>query len=221
MLAGLAQLFASEETIGSSVKAAEQELEAARVAFDEAEDDKLALEHLQASLEHCVLPAAVALRDHILQYGPGSVAMVAVTRALNAGSHAEVLGIDSGKVSPARLKKAYRRMCLELHPDRCHARGAVEAFQRVQQAYHALEADGGATRSVSARREARRQKSHEQQAAASRQRAKDRTWTSRGMDPRYGAPAPRGRTAPHLEPQPRRRANGRVVPPPKAGPPPR
>ena len=141
-------------------------------------------------------------------------AEAAVNRTLKAKDHHAVLGVAE-PISPTRLKKAYRRLCLQLHPDRCQAPRAEEAFKRVQEAFAALDQNG--PRSSAARAQAKRT---ERKQAEHRQRDRDRGWTSRGIDPRYGAPATRGRRPGHLEP-PTKRANGKTAFAPKAGPPPR
>jgi len=61
----------------------------------------------------------------------------AIARVLAAADAHEALGVESG-ASPAACKKAYRRLALRLHPDKCQARHAEEAFKRVSAAYAAL-----------------------------------------------------------------------------------
>ena len=62
----------------------------------------------------------------------------AIERALAADDAYEALGVERG-ASPAACKKAYRRLALRLHPDKCQAPHAEEAFKRVSAAYAALQ----------------------------------------------------------------------------------
>lgn len=142
---------------------------------------------------------------------------LAVTRTLQAKDNFGVLGIEppapGQAVSPARLKRAYKVRCMELHPDRCHVQGAEEAFKRLQEAYSVLGQNPTASR---------KPKRSKAAAAAHGSRATDRTWTARGENPRFGAGTSRNRRPVHLDPAfGQRRANGRPMrSPPKAGAPP-
>jgi molecular chaperone DnaJ len=49
----------------------------------------------------------------------------------------EVLGISKG-ASDEQIKKAFRKLALEFHPDRNKADGAVEKFKEVNEAYQVL-----------------------------------------------------------------------------------
>ena len=62
----------------------------------------------------------------------------AIARVLAAADAYEALGVESG-ASPAACKKAYRRLALRLHPDKCQLSNAEEAFKRVSAAYAALQ----------------------------------------------------------------------------------
>ena len=62
----------------------------------------------------------------------------AIARVLAAADACEALGVESG-ASPAACKKAYRRLALRLHPDKCQLSNAEEAFKRVSAAYAALQ----------------------------------------------------------------------------------
>ena len=62
----------------------------------------------------------------------------AIARVLAAADAYEALGVERG-ASPAACKKAYRRLALRLHPDKCQAPNAEEAFKRVSAAYAALQ----------------------------------------------------------------------------------
>lgn len=190
-----------ESSSASERETAQQLLALAQAALTNADDDSAVRLVEQSLASGCVLPAAKELQEHLHNFGPGSSAHFAVKRTLSASDDCGVLGLQQ-PVSPTRLKKAYKRLCMELHPDRCRARGAEEAFKRLQEAYAALDPTGA--RSSTARKAAATaRRRHEEDA----QRRKDRTFTSRGVDPRYGAPAPRGRR--HLEPEPAVRANGK------------
>ncbi|MFY9233163.1 MAG: J domain-containing protein [Fimbriimonadaceae bacterium] len=52
-------------------------------------------------------------------------------------SHYEVLGVSKG-ATQSEIKTAYRRLVLELHPDRTSEPGALAAFLQVTQAYEIL-----------------------------------------------------------------------------------
>ena len=62
----------------------------------------------------------------------------AIARVLAAADAYEALGVERG-ASQAACKKAYRRLALRLHPDKCQAPHAEEAFKRVSAAYAALQ----------------------------------------------------------------------------------
>ena len=62
----------------------------------------------------------------------------AIARVLAAADAYEALGVESG-ASQAQCKKAYRRLALRLHPDKCQSSNAEEAFKRVSAAYAGLQ----------------------------------------------------------------------------------
>ena len=62
----------------------------------------------------------------------------AIARVLAAADAYEALGVESG-ASRAACKKAYRRLALKLHPDKCQSSNAEEAFKRVSAAYAGLQ----------------------------------------------------------------------------------
>lgn len=66
---------------------------------------------------------------------PGVAA--AIARTLAAEDAYGALGVARG-ASPTECKKAYRRLALKLHPDKCRAPDAAEAFKRVSAAYAAV-----------------------------------------------------------------------------------
>ena len=62
----------------------------------------------------------------------------AIARVLAAADAYEALGVARG-ASRACCKKAYRRLALKLHPDKCQSSNAEEAFKRVSAAYAGLQ----------------------------------------------------------------------------------
>lgn len=66
---------------------------------------------------------------------PGSEAIARVKAA--GKDYYKVLGVDK-KADEAAIKKAYRKLALILHPDKCKLDGAEEAFKSVSAAYNCL-----------------------------------------------------------------------------------
>ena len=62
----------------------------------------------------------------------------AIARVLAAADAYEALGVARG-ASRAACKKAYRRLALLVHPDKCQLSNAEEAFKRVSAAYAGLQ----------------------------------------------------------------------------------
>ena len=62
----------------------------------------------------------------------------AIARVLAADDAYGALGVARG-ASRAACKKAYRRLALKLHPDKCQLSNAEEAFKRVSAAYAGLQ----------------------------------------------------------------------------------
>jgi DnaJ-domain-containing protein 1 len=60
-----------------------------------------------------------------------------VKRVLASETHYEVLQLQPG-CSSAALKKRYKEVVVKLHPDKCKADQATEAFQRAHAAYQEL-----------------------------------------------------------------------------------
>lgn len=62
-----------------------------------------------------------------------------IEKVMHAATPHTVLRLPPDQTPPpAQIKRVYRQLCLELHPDRCHVERAEEAFKRVQAAYEAL-----------------------------------------------------------------------------------
>lgn len=60
-----------------------------------------------------------------------------VRRILKTGNYYDILGIPQGADEEA-IKKAYKKTALKLHPDKCKAAGAEEAFKKVSRAFQCL-----------------------------------------------------------------------------------
>ena len=80
-----------------------------------------------------------------------------IERISKSKTHYETLGVVKEECDEKVLKKAYRKLALQLHPDKCQIEGAEEAFKKVSNAYSCLSSpdsrkhydlfgsDGGAT----------------------------------------------------------------------------
>ncbi len=108
-------------------------------------DDAAALRYCEKSLRLCETAPARSLLDHLRKFGPGSAAAAAVSRVICVSDHYEVLLLPRGDVSEAEVKKAYKKLSLQLHPDRNHARLAEAAFKRLGEAYTAVVATAAAS----------------------------------------------------------------------------
>ena len=117
-------------------ESARELLDRARVKVA-AGDDDAAKRLVEKSLRLYETEQGRALLEHFVKYGPGSAAAIAVTRVLGAASHYKVMNLTTA-ATPAAVKKAYKALSLEVHPDRNHARGAEEAFKRLSEAYDKL-----------------------------------------------------------------------------------
>lgn len=60
-----------------------------------------------------------------------------ISRILNSPTYYDVLQVDRN-VDQEALKRAYRKVALKVHPDRCKHEKATEAFQKVSHAYEVL-----------------------------------------------------------------------------------
>mmetsp|Transcript_8528 Transcript_8528/g.17298 ORF Transcript_8528/g.17298 Transcript_8528/m.17298 type:complete len:281 (-) Transcript_8528:71-913(-) len=116
-------------------------LQRAEDAFSQGEESA-AMQLVEESLKIFHLPDAQTLLDRLKLFGPGSVAHATVNEVLRGKDSRGVLGLSAGPVANAALKKAYHQRCLLLHPDRCKAHGAEDAFKRVQHAYSVLNGRG-------------------------------------------------------------------------------
>lgn len=73
--------------------------------------------------------------------GGGTSEQVSAVRViLRAKDHYEVLGVERGCTS-AEVKRAYRKLALTVHPDKCAAPGAEDAFKSVGKAFAVLSDD--------------------------------------------------------------------------------
>ena len=125
----------------------------------ESGDDAAALRFCEKSLRLGDNASARHLEEHLKKFGHGTSYATEAARVLAATAHHEVLQLSrADAASVESVKKAYKRLCLLLHPDRNRARQAEAAFKRLQSAYEALKAggvgggggsDGGDSRSYS------------------------------------------------------------------------
>ena len=129
---------------GSSMEAnrvsAEELIARARVALAKGtpDSDDHAKRILQKAQRLFETAEAKALLEHLEKYGTGSAAAQAVSRVLKAaGNHYAVLKLLPNATA-AMVKKAYKTLSLEIHPDRNHARGAEEAFKLLNDSFGAL-----------------------------------------------------------------------------------
>lgn len=60
-----------------------------------------------------------------------------IRRVLSEGDYYKILGV-ARDVDERGLKKAYKRLALLLHPDKCSEEGADDAFKKVSSAYSCL-----------------------------------------------------------------------------------
>ncbi|ORY55752.1 hypothetical protein BCR35DRAFT_315995 [Leucosporidium creatinivorum] len=75
--------------------------------------------------------------DKARDYTPAQAALVKRVKACRVTQYYEILAIEKG-CSDSEVKKAYRKLALGLHPDKCGAPGAEEAFKMVSKAFQVL-----------------------------------------------------------------------------------
>lgn len=69
------------------------------------------------------------------EYTPEMAQMV--QKVLRCKDYYELLGVQRNAAED-ECKKAYRKLALKLHPDKCHAPGAEEAFKKLSKAFQCL-----------------------------------------------------------------------------------
>ena len=78
------------------------------------------------------------LKKYFERFGPHSAAAATVARTLTPGTtYYEVMKLKAS-ASAKEVRKAYKQLSLEVHPDRNHARGAEDAFKRLSEAFGVL-----------------------------------------------------------------------------------
>ena len=188
----------SADPVGDDRKerAADAALAEAHAAVD-AGDDVAARLHAERSVALHATLEAESLLKFLEEYGPGSSAALAVEHALIAAEPCEVLRLPAGQTPPSdMIKRAYKERCLELHPDRNAARGAEDAFKRLQAAYDAL-LNGGQWERVAVVKPREHSSSHSR-------RGKRPPGSTSGARWGHGAAAHRGQKPAnwnHLDPQ--------------------
>ncbi|EOD38586.1 hypothetical protein EMIHUDRAFT_70204, partial [Emiliania huxleyi CCMP1516] len=78
--------------------------------------------------------------DDLIEFRPGTKWAKAVERILEASDHYAVLGLTPEAVSadPSAPKQKYKRLALEVHPDKNKAGGAEAAFKKLNEAHETL-----------------------------------------------------------------------------------
>lgn len=112
-------------------------IEQARQASN-ARDDATAMRLVKESLQLHETSEGLDLQRFFDRFGPGSPAAAAVERVLAKGvTHYDVMKLKASATAKD-VKRAYKQLSLELHPDRNHARDAEEAFKRLSTAFCVL-----------------------------------------------------------------------------------
>ncbi|EOD32956.1 hypothetical protein EMIHUDRAFT_455903 [Emiliania huxleyi CCMP1516] len=106
-------------------------------AKKDAGDHASAVRLAEKSLRICKTEEAQAFLDFLVKFGPGSEAAKAIDRVLQAADHYAVLDVAPDADAPA-VKRAYQQRALKIHPDKNHAAGAQQAFQRLNEAHNTL-----------------------------------------------------------------------------------
>merc|ERR1719428_2570698 len=65
-------------------------------------------------------------------------AIAAISAVLQAEDHFETLQLPVTGAHPATVRRQYLRLALLIHPDKCSAKGADEAFKRLSAAFEVL-----------------------------------------------------------------------------------
>ncbi|SCV70041.1 BQ2448_1435 [Microbotryum intermedium] len=71
------------------------------------------------------------------EFTPAQLALVKKVKACKVTEYYAILGLDK-TCSDSEIKKAYRKLALGLHPDKCGAPGTEEAFKMVSKAFQVL-----------------------------------------------------------------------------------
>ena len=85
-----------------------------------------------------VMAAASASPPLVPPLGPRQPLGANVQSILNAKDHFQVLGLPARRCGGPELRKAYKMTALRVHPDKCDEEGALEAFQRLKEAFSVL-----------------------------------------------------------------------------------
>jgi curved DNA-binding protein CbpA len=103
-------------------------------------DDERALKLVLKSLRLCETERSRSFKDHLEKFGDGTVAAKAVKRVIDLPANCSLYNVLNVRpsASQADIKRAYKTLSLELHPDRNRARNAEEAFKRVNGAFKIL-----------------------------------------------------------------------------------
>jgi len=113
----------------------------------EAPNEEDAIRFCRRSLDLCETEEARTLWTYLETYGPGSenyanaqrVLDITVTGDMSRERAGEILALQSHQIgNKAAIKKAYKTLLLQLHPDKNLASNAEEAFKRMQSAFEVL-----------------------------------------------------------------------------------
>ena len=124
------------DTTGAS-QAAQALLDQAKLAESRGDDDQ-AIKLVALSLKTYELEEAEALQKYLEAFGTGSAAAQTVQKMLEPrASYYQIMKL-SNDASGDQVKKAFKQLSLQVHPDRNHARRAEEAFKVLHQAFTVL-----------------------------------------------------------------------------------
>eukprot|EP00438_Fugacium_kawagutii_P008437 Skav234483 [mRNA] locus=scaffold1647:365328:369397:- [translate_table: standard] len=96
--------------------------------------------HILTSKEdlHALLRNIFRLKSVRFFFDMASEATAFIKKVSSAGDdYYRILGVEKG-ASDDEIKKAYRKLALRLHPDKCKDSGAEEAFKKVGEAFSVL-----------------------------------------------------------------------------------